>query len=432
MKTYFPLIFMGLTTVVWAGSPQLELSSPNAILRWNEMGLSVKSTADAPVVEGTPKPVWAIRLLENPANDDYQGKTVVVEDTQLQLQQKQLADGSWEVWYPRLSWDDQTVEISVKLTLRCVNGAFRIHAEVQNDTTRWVVAEWIGPVMAGIKANLETHPILWPAGMGKKVSLPPTKPYEIDERTWGASHWKKQGASYEMRDQYPSQNFTMQWIAFAGEEGGLYLASHDPTRESKQFAVHYFEDTDRYKATILHLPMIPAGGTWEKNLVEIYPYSGDWHVAARHYRQWVDSWNAVGKQKPSWVDKMAGMYLVILKQQNGRFTMWNYEDIGGQLCDYADEQGYDFLALFGWHHGGHDHLYPEYLPAEELGGREGLKKGIAAAKARGKRVYLYANGQLIDRDNQKFWEKEGVSLTIRLKDGSLQHEIWKKFIDSPG
>ncbi|MCR5165506.1 MAG: hypothetical protein K6C40_16015, partial [Thermoguttaceae bacterium] len=51
-------------------------------------------------------------------------------------------------------------------------------------------------------------------------------------------------------------------------------------------------------------------------------------------------------------------------------------------------------------------------------------KGIAAAHARGKRVYMYANGQLIDSDNKAFWEKEGEALSMRMKDGSVAHEVW--------
>ena len=54
----------------------------------------------------------------------------------------------------------------------------------------------------------------------------------------------------------------------------------------------------------------------------------------------------------------SGWLLCILKQQNGE-VMWDYRSLNA-LCDVADKRGLDMLGLFGWAHGGHDHLYPDY------------------------------------------------------------------------
>lgn len=437
MKRFFLsfLLVFGFTAAAMAASPNLELKSETAALVWNAQGLSIAPTQGSPSVVGSPRPVWSMALLENPANPDYSGKTLIIEDTLQQLEQKQNADGSFEVFYPEMRLGDRTFKISVRLTVCVKDGAFQVNADVTNGTTDWVISEFTGPVLIGIDADLSKTPLLWPCGLGEKFTTTPDQPQVVNDPMWGQA-WPKAGNDYVKSAQYPSHPFTMQWVAFAGEQSGLSIGSYDPARESKRFMVRYSPETKKFKVSIIHLPQIPAMTdgkpvVWSKNLLNVLPYSGDWHVAAQHYRAWFDTWAKVGEQKPEWVKNMSGMFLVILKQQNGRHTMWKYSDIGGAICDAADAMGYDFIALFGWHHGGHDHLYPEYFPAEELGGREELIKGIAAAHARGKRVYMYANGQLIDSDNKAFWAKEGEALSMRLKDGSVAHEVWQKFDDSP-
>lgn len=416
--------------VLFADSPNLELKSETAVLTWNANGLAITPNQGSPAVKGSPKPVWAMRLLQSPARKDYSGKTIVLEDTEQKLEQKTNADGSVELFYPELVLGAEKFAVSVRMKLAVVDGAFDVSAEVTNGTDDWVVQELIGPVLIGIPVDFEKTPLLWPCGLGQKFTLPPDVPQKINDPMWGQS-WSKVGDAYEKSGQYPSHPFTMQWLAFAGKQSGLSVASHDPARESKRFTVRYQPEDQTCKVSIIHLPYAAPKTTWTKNLLHVCAYSGDWHAAARHYRAWVDSWNTVCQQKPDWVKDLSGMFLVILKQQNGRYVMWHYDDIGGKICDAADSMGYDFIALFGWHHGGHDHLYPEYFPAEEMGGREALRKGIAAAHARGKKIYLYANGQLIDSDNRSFWEREGKSLSMLQKDGNLAHEVWQKFEDSP-
>ncbi|MDO4575957.1 MAG: DUF6259 domain-containing protein [Planctomycetia bacterium] len=430
MKKGLFVVLLGLTAALYAESPNLELKSETARLVWNADGLSITPHQGSPAVQGCSRPVWSLCLLENPANADYTGKTIVLDDNVQKLEQQRNADGSYEIFYPEMVQGEKKFAVSVRLKLAVVNGAFDVSAEVANNTTDWVVQELTGPVLVGIQADIEKTPLLWPSGLGQKFSLPPNVTPPVNDTMWGQK-WREENGDYVKSAQYPSHPFTMQWVAFAGDTCGLSIASHDPTRESKRFTVRYQTAAKTYKVSIVHQPMIAPNTVWTKNLLHVLPYRGSWHVAARHYRDWVDTWNTVGQQKPDWVKELSGMLLVILKQQNGRYVMWHYDDIGGKMCDVADAMGYDFIALFGWHHGGHDHLYPEYFPAEEMGGREALRKGIAAAHARGKRVYMYANGQLIDSDNKAFWEKEGKALSMVRKDGGLYSETWQKFEDSP-
>ena len=433
----------------FADTPNLTLSSNSAELQWTADGLSIHNTnGEGLTVLGSPKPVWALRLLESPAKEGYTGKEVIVEDLYQTLEQKRIENG-WELYYPSLVVGNQKFDISFKLTITVVNSAFHIAGQVDNKTADWVVQEVVGPVVNRIEATLSETPILWPSGLGRIISVEPDRQKDVlTERSWATGGWVKSADQYSIHSPYPCHQFTMQWFAFAGPKFGLYIGCNDPTRQAKRFDLFYNIAEKTWKATVVQMVCIAPNTKWEQTLVDIYPYQGDWHAAADFYRAQVDSWtdklplasNPAGNgpytgaclQKPNWVSDIAGMYLVILKQQNGRHKMWRYEDIGGKISDCADEQGFDFLALFGWHHGGHDHLYPDMLPDPEMGGRDALVKGIAAAHARNKRVYLYANGQLIDRDNQKFWTTEGEKLTIQFKDGSLQHEVWTKFTDSPG
>ena len=85
--------------------------------------------------------------------------------------------------------------------------------------------------------------------------------------------------------------------------------------------------------------------------------------------------------------RASGWLLCILKQQNGEI-MWDYPALT-KLCDAADARGLDILGLFGWAHGGHDHLYPDYHPCQEMGGEEALKKALEEIRRRGTPYFVF-------------------------------------------
>jgi len=100
-------------------------------------------------------------------------------------------------------------------------------------------------------------------------------------------------------------------------------------------------------------------------------------------------------------------------------------------AEIADQRGLDLIGLFGWGYGGHDHLCPDYNPCPVMGGEQALRAGIRQAHARGKRVVLYANGQLEERGTA-YWTTTGQHLAVTRKDGGTVQEFWHKYGNTPG
>jgi len=146
------------------------------------------------------------------------------------------------------------------------------------------------------------------------------------------------------------------------------------------------------------------------------------------YRSWFDTIRQLAKA-PAWVRTVTGWLLTIMRQQNEE-VIWKYSDMD-KLCDIADANGLDMIGLFGWTQGGHDHLYPEYLASDEVGGAQGLKDAISLAHRRGKRVCLYANGQLQQVEATDFWREQGWRIAMTDKDGALYIQKYPKYKDIP-
>ena len=141
-------------------------------------------------------------------------------------------------------------------------------ADVINDSEEWSVAELTcpTPVVSG------TFDLLTPAGGG---------------RLHPRAH--EQGVEYRLS--YPNHNVSMQFYAFVGACGGLYLGAHDPDAAMKTFRVH----TGGGLGTVeMIFPAIGAG--LPANSFSLYgsvrwqAFAGDWYDAALIYRDFVHTY----------------------------------------------------------------------------------------------------------------------------------------------
>ncbi len=190
---------------------------------------------------------------------------------------------------------------------------------------------------------------------------------------------------------YPSGRCTMAWCAFARATAGWYLGCHDPQHGRADLRA----ETDGEGTGItwtLH-PWLAPGQSWTSPVLCIQAYSGRWTTPARLYRGWADTW-FTRRQIPAWVAQQTGWMLAILKQQNGQ-VLWSYHDLP-KVWAMAKAHGLSAVGLFGWAHGGHDRLYPDYHPDPAMGGEAVLRQALAEARQQGLRVILYANGLLMD------------------------------------
>jgi hypothetical protein len=411
---------LAMTAAVFAlDAPRPLVKGVAGELRLDAAGVSLTPAAAAcPPSAATGEHWWAVVL--EPVAGKGGGDIVLESQDQAEPHVKQTR-GGLKLTYGRLSCGKKTYAVSLTLTVEAKGGSFEIGGEVRNDTKEWVVKSITGPVINGIRTELSKTPLLLPSGFGWRINDVPQ-----DEKN--VKPWAKTATGLAVTAAYPSAQGTMQWFAFAGQEAGLYFGCHDPRYGAKTLSARYDPVRKTFGAAFQHQVFVRAGERFALPPVSVMPYAGDWHVGARAYRAWADS---AGKQieKPAWAQTASGWLLAILKQQNGDI-LWPYASLD-KLSDVADQRGLDILGLFGWAYGGHDHLYPDYNPCPLLGGEMALREGIKRAKARGKRVVLYANGQLEERGTA-YWTTTGQFLAVTRKDGGTVQEFWHKYGNTPG
>jgi len=110
---------------------------------------------------------------------------------------------------------------------------------------------------------------------------------------------------------YPSFGGVLQLSVFGDEDGGLYIATHDPTGAVKSFALCKDVQNGALELIIRHLqPLI------ERSLIElpyevvIASFKGTWHLAADMYRSWAETqwWTKRGpisyrEDIPDWIKR---------------------------------------------------------------------------------------------------------------------------------
>ena len=288
---------------------------------------------------------------------------------------------------------------------------------VINREQGWAAIELAGPEERDLGVDVEKMKLLVPEGAGLRFDLSKVA------AQWGWTEDKKENC-FVYRRPYPCRHMTMQWAEFTGEEGNLYLASHDPEFRWKVFQFRYFPQEKRVAFRSENRFVCFPGQTWAGPPTLVAQTEGSWKTGAETYRKWFLSVRPL-VAKADWVRKNSGWLLTILRQQNDEL-MWNYDEVGTTLLDAADKRGIDIVSLFGWTVGGHDRFYPDYDIDPNMGGKETLKASINKIHDRGLRATVYANGQLLDKNETQFWPDTGQFISVKLQNGNLRSaRFWK-------
>ncbi len=229
------------------------------------------------------------------------------------------------------------------------------------------------------------------------------------------------------KGQYPC-GMSMQWFEYGNDTQGLYFASLDQSLQTTGMSVVPEPDSKTLTFGMTKYPFIGCGEQWNSANYVISPHVGDWHTSADRYRRWAKTWMRQ-QSVPDWIQKTNGWFLVILKQQNGNL-MWRYPEIP-QILPIAKKEGLDFLSLFGWGIGGHDHLYPDYSPDPNMGNAVDIRASIEAVHRNGGKVVLYTNGQLVDT-TADYYQTIGKKYAAMQWNGEHYTQHWKKYKNHSG
>ena len=375
-------------SIVFSYAQNRQLSTPNAVLTIDNQGiLTIQSKSNNEISVSTPiKKLWKLTLKNEKETNDFGVKNYDFDPSQeVEINQK---GNEITLTYNQVKQGSRVVPVKAVFKIYVKNETFCFSASLTNSDSEWLLRELTYPIFTDIKTKNNLANVYLPSGLGQRFEDP-------------ASFGKK---SFD----YPSGRGTMQWLSINTSNSGIYIASHDASRSKKQFNMGYSNEAKLFNSSVT-FPIFK--NDFDMPEVVVTTYQGKWHEAAKRYRSWYDSQFKM-PEIPAWVKQESGWLLAILKQQNG-YVMWKYHELD-QLCDIAEKNGFKTIGLFGWANGGHDYLYPNYIPDDLLGGRPALKAAIERAHKRGFKIIVYANGTLIDSGTE-YYRYEGNN-TIALKE----------------
>lgn len=208
---------------------------------------------------------------------------------------------------------------------------------------------------------------------------------------------------------YPGSDAALNCFELNSGSEGFYFGNHDDSFQATCHLVELEKD-EKINIGMIKLPFLGAGNQVTLENFIISAHTGSWHKGADKYRAWAENWFKF-PVIPESVKNMSGWQRIIMRSQYGEnFHPFNTME---RICDEGAAAGLDTLFMCGWHNGGHDNDYPNYTISTSLGGKEELKKGIAAFHEKGGKVIMYANGQLIDHNSDFYRYGNGKNVSSK-------------------
>ncbi len=356
-----------------ASDPVYTLKTSNSVL-----SVTAKGNIDLHEKDGrelymhsAAKNWWHLELW-SPTHMARLGKIMIIgasgQQPKIQATQNQV-----KLLYHFLKIGSQGYHVSLEVTIEVKDDAYSFSGSITNSETGLVVRSVTFPELTGIKNAAKKYTLYWPNGLGEQF---------------------KDADAFKARTlEYPSGKATMQWYTLNNNDAGLYIGAHDTDELKKSFTLSYDQQKHTFSTSLTQYPFCGSNQSATLAPLILKYYQGSWYQAAKTYSTWFNAFTHK-PQVPDWVTHNSGWLLSILKQQNGD-VLWNYKDIE-ELYKIAEKNGLDVVGLFGWGTGGHDQLYPAYLPDSLLGGKKALEAALKKASQYHKRIIMYANGQLID------------------------------------
>jgi hypothetical protein len=299
-------------------------------------------------------------------------------------------------------------DIDVAMTVAFVRQAIEVRLSLTNRTRSDVAEIWY-PVLGGIMGigdRHDTEETINNAGWSTGTRLFQRFP------SLGGGAYGIAGA--EAYWSYPLR-MTMPWFDLSNRKlnRGVYIGVHDTVsrykvlrfelqpgvanREGENWPSADEVDPKQPLGVLTHwtlFPYVKPGEHFESPPVSIQFHDGDWHSAARIYREWFTSHFHLADPSKNWMYRQMGFLdsMFLLPEGNIKFR---FSDIP-RWASTAKEYGIRSLLISGWNVGGHDGGYPQYTPDPRLGTWDDLRKGIEECHRLGMKVFFFGNVQPAD------------------------------------
>lgn len=196
---------------------------------------------------------------------------------------------------------------------------------------------------------------------------------------------------------------SMQYLTYAGSDGGLALHVEDRSMAYKQFVMGGPER----EMTVVQYPFIAPGKRWLAPSV-VWQAVSDWHQAAEFYRDGAHYWMVTPRPSPT-IRAMPTVPGVVIRARpvEDEFLkdVTKAQEVGTYAAGLAQARGFrdsgmDGAHLVGWFGQGHDSTYPDHQPTEAMGGREGLLQLVDGLHKMDMLAFFYLNARLGNITNQ--------------------------------
>lgn len=295
---------------------------------------------------------------------------------------KARADGSTATLRYRLDG------VEAVATLRLEGDSLLAHLRVTN-TGSLPVEEVMFPWVRGIAA-MPGASLVWPHFHFRRIG-------ELFERGLGGDHHSWNEGAQKFTGRYP-QYLTSAWCDIGDDAHGIALEGRHTDFSIMDFFLHkVVEKTfDPVRRTLdmatVHPRRVEPGKRYETPPVRVIIHRGDWHVVAEAHREWLETW-IKKPDRPAKFAEAIGWHFYFMKHQDGHIVH-TYADLPA-MAKAALEAGCPYLLLFGWQTGGHDNNYMyRYVPNEEWGGKDTLRKAVQACREMGVEIMPFYNGTL--------------------------------------
>ena len=303
--------------------------------------------------------------------------------------------------YETLQSDDRELNISLTITMTMEDDRLSIESSLRNNDTVDITKLYITGA-SGIQSLSNTPEkdyIAWPKNQGHKIINP---------------------AFSNILDNldliYPGTHVaSMQWFDYCNDQEGLYIGSHDTTRQTGGLHIEKVTGKNVLRMGVVKYPFAKPNETWRSDPVVYSVHLGDWHAGAKIYRTWIEKTGWKAPSQPEWIRNFNGFLRVILKPQHGEIN-FHYSQIP-QLFDEAKAAGLNTIYFLAWEHGGFGRMYPDYFVSEELGREKELRKSIDYVHRNGGRVMLFMSMALVDTKSE-FYKTHGDIITLKDNSGN--------------
>ena len=315
--------------------------------------------------------------------------------------------------YAFISSEAGTEAFALTITARLKNDEVHFDAKLANNSDEAVIREFQFPFVKNINLQSDQN-FYWSLLGGQRI-----KDINGEINKHHTRYIGQDNKAVEMSLLYPGFGAT-NCFAFANEDAGLYFGSHDTTFQNTLHLLR--KRKDEIDPCMVKYPFLRPGEKLQQSGYVLSPYVGNWHVAAKKYRNWTDSWFQVN-DKPKSILNSNGWHRIIFRHQYGKIIFRH--DQMPEILKSGLEANIDTLFMFGWTKEGHDAGEPEYNFDESQGGHDALKQHIKEFREGGGKVIIYYNGQLINTDTE-FYRIKGKKISVKNMDGS-EHMEWYPF-----